>query len=59
VTVTAASRHRRTKGVDAGRRHITGFEYADQNPDTQQTIACCSSGWRPKKPSNSHETGVS
>jgi len=38
VTVTAASRHRRTKGGDAGRRHITGFEYADQNPDTQQTI---------------------
>jgi hypothetical protein len=38
VTVTAASRHRRTTRGDGGSRHITGFEYADQSPDTQQTI---------------------
>jgi hypothetical protein len=38
VTVTAASRHHRTDGSGAGIRHITGFEYEDQNPDTQQTI---------------------
>src|SRR5881392_1978235 len=38
VTVTAACRHRRAAGSDAGTRHITGFEYDDQNPDTQQTI---------------------
>lgn len=38
VTVTAASRHRRSKDGDGGTKHITGFEYDDQNPDTQQTI---------------------
>jgi len=38
VTVTAASRHHRTGQIDGGQRHITGFEYEDQNPDTQQTI---------------------
>jgi PilZ domain-containing protein len=38
VTVTAASRHRRAKDGAGGKRHITGFEYEDQNPDTQQTI---------------------
>jgi hypothetical protein len=39
VTVTAASRHRRiTRTPQGGECHITGFEYEDQNPDTQQTI---------------------
>ena len=38
VTVTAASRHRRTGDGEGGKRYITGFEYEDQSPDTQQTI---------------------
>jgi len=38
VTVTAASRHHREANIDGGKRHITGFEYEDQNADTQQTI---------------------
>lgn len=39
VTVTAASRHRQSSDLDDGSvRHIVGFEYADQSPDTQQTI---------------------
>lgn len=39
VTVTAASRHRRsTRNPDGSVRHVMGFEYADQNPDTQQTL---------------------
>jgi hypothetical protein len=38
VTVTAASRHRRAAGADARNRHITGFKYQDQNPDTQETL---------------------
>jgi hypothetical protein len=39
VTVTAASRHRRsTRNPDGSMRHVMGFEYADQSPDTQQTI---------------------
>ena len=39
VTVTAASRHRSaTQGADGLVRHVMGFEYKDQTPDTQQTI---------------------
>jgi hypothetical protein len=39
VTVTAASRHRRSSDRDDGTiRHVMGFEYADQSQDTQQTI---------------------
>lgn len=39
VTVTAASRHRRATRTPDGRMlHVTGFQYEDQNPDTQQTI---------------------
>jgi hypothetical protein len=39
VTVTAESRHRQSSDLDDGRvRHVTGFEYADQSPDTQQTL---------------------
>lgn len=39
VTVTAASRHSRsTRNPDGSVRHVMGFEYADQNPDTQQTL---------------------
>ena len=39
VTVTAESRHRQSSDLDDGRvRHVMGFEYADQSPDTQQTI---------------------
>jgi hypothetical protein len=39
VTVTAASRHRRATTAANGKPcHITGFQYEDQSPDTQQTI---------------------
>ena len=39
VTVTAASRHHRsTRNPDGSVRHVMGFEYADQNPDTQHTL---------------------
>ncbi len=39
VTVTAASRHQRTaRSADGAVRHVVGFEYADQTPDTQHTI---------------------
>ena len=39
VTVTAASRHRRsTRNADGSMRHVMGFEYEDQSPDTQQTL---------------------
>jgi hypothetical protein len=39
VTVTAASRHRRaTKSATGTPCHITGFQYEDQSPDTQQTL---------------------
>ena len=39
VTVTAESRHRQSSDLDDGRvRHVMGFEYSDQTPDTQQTI---------------------
>jgi hypothetical protein len=39
VTVTAASRHQRsTRSPDGSVRHVMGFEYEDQNPDTQQTL---------------------
>ena len=39
VTVTAASRHRRAMETGKGTTyHVTGFEYEDQNPDTQQTL---------------------
>jgi|SRR6187549_1381700 hypothetical protein len=39
VTVTAESRHRQSSDLEDGRvRHVMGFEYADQSPDTQQTI---------------------
>lgn len=39
VTVTAASRHRRsTRNPDGTTRHVMGFEYEDQPPDTQQTL---------------------
>ena len=39
VTVTAESRHRQSSDLEDGRvRHVTGFEYADQSPDTQQTL---------------------
>ena len=39
VTVTAESRHRQSSDLEDGRvRHVTGFEYADQSADTQQTL---------------------
>ena len=38
VTVTAASRHRSAMQADGTVRHVMGFEYKDQTPDTQQTI---------------------
>ena len=39
VTVTAASRHRRVSQTgDGAMCHVTGFEYEDQSPDTQQTL---------------------
>lgn len=39
VTVMAASRHNGRTVARAGEtRHITGFEYDDQNSDTQQTL---------------------
>ena len=39
VTVTAASRYRRaTDAPDGAARFVTGFEYEDQTPDTQQTL---------------------
>jgi hypothetical protein len=39
VTVTAASRHHRVAPAPGGKvRHVMGFEYEDQSPDTQQTI---------------------
>ena len=39
VTVTAASRHRRsTRDPHGSTRHVMGFEYEDQSPDTQQTL---------------------
>jgi hypothetical protein len=39
VTVTAASRHRRSsRNPDGSSRHVMGFEYADQSPDTQRTL---------------------
>ena len=39
VTVTAASRHgQSTEREDGTVRYVMGFEYADQSPDTQQTI---------------------
>ena len=39
VTVTAASRHRRTtRNPDGTTRHVMGFEYDDQSPDTQHTL---------------------
>lgn len=39
VTVMAASRHNgRTVAHNGDTRHIMGFEYEDQNADTQQTI---------------------
>jgi hypothetical protein len=39
VTVTAESRHRQSSDLEDGNvRHVMGFEYADQSPDTQQTI---------------------
>ena len=39
VTVTAASRHRRTtRNPDGTTRHVMGFEFEDQSPDTQQTL---------------------
>jgi hypothetical protein len=39
VTVTAASRHRRsTRTPEGAVRHVMGFEYEDQSADTQQTI---------------------
>ena len=39
VTVTAESRHRQSSDLEDGRvRHVTGFEYADQSTDTQQTL---------------------
>lgn len=39
VTVTAASRHRRsTRNPDGTTRHVMGFEFEDQSPDTQRTL---------------------
>jgi hypothetical protein len=39
VTVNAASRHRQViKAQDGAMRYIMGFEYNDQNPDTQQIL---------------------
>ena len=39
VTVTAASRHGQSSARDDGStRHVMGFEYEDQSPDTQQTL---------------------
>jgi hypothetical protein len=39
VTVTAASRHAKADQREDGTvRYVTGFEIADQSPDTQQTI---------------------
>jgi hypothetical protein len=39
VTVNASSRHRQTvKAQDGAIRHIMGFEYGEQNPDTQQIL---------------------
>ena len=39
VTVTAESRHRQSSDLEDGNvRHVMGFEYSDQSPDTQQTI---------------------
>ena len=39
VTVTAASRHRRTmRNPDGTTRHVMGFEFEDQAPDTQRTL---------------------
>jgi hypothetical protein len=39
VTVTAASRHgRASRAADGSVRHVMGFEYEDQTPDTQQTL---------------------
>ncbi len=39
VTVTAASRHRQSmRSADGSIRHVMGFEYEDQTPDTQRTI---------------------
>lgn len=39
VTVTADSRHvQSSERTDGTRKYVMGFEYADQSPDTQQTI---------------------
>jgi hypothetical protein len=39
VTVTAASRHRRsTRNPGGTTRHVMGFEFEDQSPDTQRTL---------------------
>jgi hypothetical protein len=39
VTVTAASRHQRSsRSADGTIRHVMGFEYQDQTPETQHTI---------------------
>jgi hypothetical protein len=39
VTVTAASRHQRLmRGSEGATRHVMGFEYEDQTPDTQHTL---------------------
>lgn len=39
VTVTAASRHQRSsRAADGSVRHVMGFEYQDQSPNTQHTI---------------------
>lgn len=39
VTVTAASRHQQaTRAADGTVRHVMGFEFEDQTPDTQQTL---------------------
>ena len=39
VTVTAESRHRQSSDLEDGSvRHVMGFEYSDQSPDTQQAI---------------------
>jgi len=39
VTVNASSRHRQAiKAQDGAMRYVMGFEYNDQNPDTQQIL---------------------
>ena len=39
VTVNASSRHRQTlKSPDGSMHYVMGFQYNDQNPDTQQIL---------------------